>query len=486
MVRVRFAPSPTGFLHVGAARTAIYNWLYARNQNGTFILRIEDTDVVRSSQEMVQGIIDGMKWLGLDWDEGPIYQSQRLELYRERAKQLLQKGKAYYCYCTPEEIQERKTKTEAAGEYWWYDRRCYKLSEDEKSNFESEGRAKAIRFIIPEGKTRYKDMIRGKIEVENQTIEDFVLLRSDGHPTYHLSVVADDIDLGITHVIRGADHISNTPKQILLYLAFGAAVPRFAHQSLILGLDKKKLSKRHGVTSVLQFQEDGFLSLALLNYLVQMSWFPGEERIYSVTEMMEKFYLDKRSGGNPVFDMNKLEWLNGQLISQTAAEELFPLVKSDFSRTGLWREEFGSSEKEWFLRLLDLLKERSRKISDFSVRAIPFLSDDYPIEAEAAEKHLQDKILNDLMPKLAEDFESLDSFKAEGIERILRQRAETEDIKAGLLIHACRVLVLGTKVSPGIFEVLELLGREKTVARLRRYEEICRDHCPNGPLQERE
>ncbi len=451
MVRVRFAPSPTGFLHVGAARTAIYNWLYARNQQGTFILRIEDTDVERSSGEMVQGIIDGMKWLGLDWDEGPIYQSQRLDHYRDRAKQLLQMGKAYCCYCTPEEIQERKTKTEAAGDYWWYDRRCFKLTEDKKNQFEAEGRAKAIRFIIPEGITRYKDMIRGKIEVENRTIEDFVLLRSDGHPTYHLSVVADDIDLGITHVIRGADHISNTPKQILLYLALEASVPRFAHQSLILGPDKKKLSKRHGVTSVLQFQEDGFLSLALLNYLAQMSWSPGEEKIYPVEEMIEKFYLDKRSGGNPVFDMTKLEWLNGQLISQTTAETLLLLVRDDFKRAGLWRNEFDSEKKEWLLLLIDLLKERSRKITDFAVRAAPFLSDDYPFEKEAIEKHLQDEKLIDLLPKFAADLDAIDSFKAEEIERILRDRAESEGVKAGLLIHASRVLVLGTKVSPGIF-----------------------------------
>jgi glutamyl-tRNA synthetase/nondiscriminating glutamyl-tRNA synthetase len=461
---------------VGAARTAIYNWLYARSHKGTFILRIEDTDAERSSEEMVQGIIDGMAWLGLEWDEGPIYQSQRLDLYRERAHSLLEQGKAYPCYCTPEEIQERKIQAEASGEYWWYDKRCRNLSEEEKKRHESEGRASALRFKIPEGITRYKDMIRGKIEVNNSTIEDFVLLRSDGFPTYHLSVVADDIDLGITHIIRGADHISNTPKQILLYLALGASIPRFAHQSLILGPDKKKLSKRHGVTSVLQYRDNGFLSPALLNYLAQMSWSPGEERIYPVDEMIEKFYLDKRSGGNPVFDMSKLEWLNGQLISQTPAEELLPLVKADLKKADLWQKPLETDKKAWFLCLIDLLKERSRKIPDFALRATPFLRDDFPIEEDAVEKYLRDERLPELLPKLAADMEGLPEFNAAEIERVLRSRAEAEGIKAGLLIHAARVLILGTKVSPGIFEVLELIGQEKAVARLMKYDDVISRH----------
>ncbi len=472
MVKVRFAPSPTGHLHIGAARTAIYNWLYARHHAGLFILRIEDTDVERSSAEMTQGILDGMEWLGLDWDEAPIYQSQRLDLYRARAQELVDAGKAYYCFCTAEEIEQRRAKTEAAGEYWWYDRRCRELSEGERAAFEAEDRLKAIRFAVPdEGVVRYKDMIRGQIEVRNETIEDFVLLRSDGHPTYHLSVVVDDIDLEITHVIRGSDHISNTPKQILLYLAFGAPVPRFGHQSLILGPDKKKLSKRHGVTSVLKFREDGFLSLALLNYLAQMSWSPGEERIYTVEELIEKFYLDKRSRGNPVFDLTKLEWLNGQLISAMPAEELFPRVKEELEKAGMWDDALGGQKREWLLRLIDLLKERSRRMSDFSLRARPFLAeaDDIECEQEAVDKHLQDERLGELIPKLADDLTALDpgEFTAGRIEEVLRARAEAEDVKAGALIHAARVLVLGTKVSPGIFEVLELMGRGRTVARLR-------------------
>ncbi|MGB2908915.1 MAG: glutamate--tRNA ligase [Candidatus Aminicenantaceae bacterium] len=477
MVKVRFAPSPTGHLHIGAARTAIYNWLYARHEGGQFILRIEDTDVERSSEEMTQGILDGMKWLGMDWDKGPIYQSQRLDLYRIKAQELVDAGKAYYCFCTAQEIEERRAATEAAGEYWWYDRRCRELSDGEREAFEAEDRLKAIRFAVPDqGLVRYKDMIRGKIEVQNETIEDFVLLRSDGQPTYHLSVVVDDMELGITHVIRGSDHISNTPKQILLYLAFGAPVPRFGHQSLILGQDKKKLSKRHGVTSVLQFREDGFLSLAMLNYLAQMSWSPGEERIYSIDEMIAKFYLDKRSRGNPVFDLTKLEWLNGQLISAMPAEELFPRVKEELDKAGLWDVSLAGERREWLLRLIDLLKERSRRMTDFALRAKPFLADagDIEYEQEAVDKHLQDERLGELILKLADDLAALDigEYTAERIEEVLRARAEAEDVKAGALIHAARVLVLGTKVSPGIFQVLELMGRDRTIVRLRQIDKV--------------
>jgi len=487
MVRVRFAPSPTGHLHIGAARTAIYNWLYARHEGGTFILRIEDTDVERSSKAMTQGILDGLVWLGLDWDEGPVYQSQRLDLYRERARELLDRGKAYRCYCTPEEIEARRVEVEASGEYWWYDRRCRNLTEAEVDEFEAEGRAKAIRFAVPDGGVvRYKDMIRGRIEVENATIEDFVLLRGDGHPTYHLSVVVDDIELEITHVIRGSDHISNTPKQILLYLAFGAPVPRFAHQSLILGPDKKKLSKRHGVTSVLQFRDDGFLSLALLNYLAQMSWSPGEERIYAVEEMVDKFYLDKRSRGNPVFDLNKLEWLNGQLISRMPAGDLYPRVKMELEKAGLWEESLEEARKGWLLRLIDLLKERSRRMPDFAVRARPFLSDEVEFEPEAIEKYLRDERLGDLLAKLADDFAGLEDFSAGRIEAALRARAEAEGVAAGPLIHAARVLVLGSKVSPGIFDVLELVGRARTVSRLRKWGDIKGGEMGRIPIYNKE
>ena len=337
MVRVRFAPSPTGYLHIGAARTCFFNWLFARHHGGRFVLRIEDTDFARSSEKMIRGIIDGLQWLSLDWDEGPVFQSQRLALYRQKAQELIEKGRAYTCYCKPEEIEERIEKTPEAGDFWGYDRFCLHLTGAQKKQFEAEGRAKAVRFLVPEREIRYKDLIHGDISVDSRNIEDFVLLRGDGLPTYHLSVVVDDSELGITHVLRGDDHISNTPKQILLYRAFDVEPPEFGHLPLILGPDKKKLSKRHGVTSVLEFRDQGYLPLAFLNFLAQMSWSPGEERIYSLEEMVQRFSLQKVSKGSPVFDLNKLEWLNGQLISQMGAEDLAPLVAGELKEEGLWQ-----------------------------------------------------------------------------------------------------------------------------------------------------
>jgi glutamyl-tRNA synthetase/nondiscriminating glutamyl-tRNA synthetase len=468
MVRVRFAPSPTGHLHIGAARTAIFNWLYARHNEGKFLLRIEDTDLERSSEEMSEGILVSIAWLGMDWDEGPVYQSKRLNLYRERAEELVERGYAYHCFCSPDEIEVRKKEGKAVGKFWEYDRRCLDLSTKERTEFISNGRTGAIRFLVPETEVHYKDLLHGEISVKSSTIEDFVLLRSDGLPTYHLSVVVDDIDMGITHVIRGDDHISNTPKQILLYRAFGEQPPKFGHQSLILGEDKKKLSKRYGVTSVLQFRDEGYLPLALFNFLAQMSWTPKEgERIYSMEEMVEKFSLEKRSRGNPVFDKDKLDWLNGQAINLMSAEELVGYVKDELVNFGLWRDDLDIERKEWFYKLLDLIKERRRTKKEFVYSLRPFLSDQFPFEVDGIEKYLMDERLPELLNELEEDFESVAHFSAENIERALRERAEKGGVKAAYFIHALRILVLGMKVSPGIFEVLELVGKEKTLQRMR-------------------
>lgn len=478
MVRVRFAPSPTGYLHIGAARTCFFNWLFARHHEGHFILRIEDTDVARSSYEMTQGILDGLHWLGLDWDEGPLFQSKKLDDYRDKAKGLVDKGLAYTCYCTPDEIKERITKTPDAGEFWGYDRHCLHLSEKEKESFESEGRAKAVRFLVPEGNIQYDDLVHGPISVDSRTVEDFVLLRGDGLPTYHLSVVVDDLESQISHVIRGDDHISNTPKQILLYRAFGSDPPAFAHLALIMGPDKKKLSKRHGVTSVLQFKSQGYLPLAFLNFLAQMSWSPGEEGIFSVEDLISRFSLDKVSKGSPVFDLSKLEWLNGQLISRMKTDELAPLVKKELLNEDLWRNELETSQKEWYHKLIDLLKERSRTIKAFPRAARPFLLDGIDYDAGGVEKYLTDERLDTLIPRLRRDFEVIENFSSQEIERVLRLRAEKEGVKAAVLIHALRMLVVGEPVSPGIFDVLELVGRERTLERMDKLQEARRrGHC---------
>jgi len=469
MVRVRFAPSPTGHLHIGAARTAIFNWLFARHHKGKFVLRIEDTDVSRSSEEMTGDILEALAWLGVDWDEGPVFQSLRRALYKQKAAELVEKGYAYYCFCSPGEIRKRREAGKATGKFWEYDRRCLHLSREEKKKYIEEGRTGAIRFLVPETGIRYKDLLHGDISVDSGTIEDFVLLRKDGLPTYHLSVVVDDIDLGITHVIRGDDHISNTPKQILLYRAFGVEPPEFAHQSLILGKDKKKLSKRHGVTSVLQFREQGYLSLALFNFLALMSWNPaGGERIYGREEMIAGFSLDKKSRGSPVFDTDKLDWLNGQVINRMNSAEIAAHVKDELRKFDLWQDDLEGSRRDWFYRLLDLLKDRRRNRREFVYSLRPFLSDSFPFEVEGVEKHLMDERLTDLLPRLQEDFQNIQEFTAPDIEKALRNRAEKEGVKAALFIHALRVLTLGMKVSPGIFEILELLGKEKTVKRMMR------------------
>ncbi|HTZ89014.1 MAG TPA: glutamate--tRNA ligase, partial [Alloacidobacterium sp.] len=328
--RVRFAPSPTGYLHVGGARTALFNWLFARHFGGTMILRIEDTDFERSSEEMVEGILVGMRWLGLEWDEGPFYQSHRLDLYRATAEKLIASGHAYYCFCTKAELEARRAEAAAAGRPPMYDRRCRSIDRATAAARKASGEAAAVRFAVPDGgATSFDDAVFGRVEFANSEIEDFVLLRSDGIPTYHLSVVADDIDMRLTHIIRGADHISNTPKQVLQYQALGAALPIFAHVPLILGPDKTRLSKRHGATSVIAYKEMGIVPEAFRNFLALLGWTPGAEykdrEIFSSDELTRLFSLDGISKSNAVFNNDKLAWFNTEYIRAYDAAKLLPL-----------------------------------------------------------------------------------------------------------------------------------------------------------------
>src|SRR6476659_5646609 len=364
MVRVRFAPSPTGYLHVGGARTALFNWLFARRQGGTFVLRIEDTDTERSSWEMVAGIVDGLRWLGLDWDEGPdvggphapYFQSARLEGHRARAERLAGEGRAYYCYCSSEDLQAKRAAAEAAGGGWIYDRTCCALSPEEIGQREADGVPRAVRFKVPPGRTSFVDQVHGPIAFDNAHIEDFVIVRSDGQPTYHLSVVCDDIDMAITQVIRGDDHISNTPKHVLLFEAFGAAIPAFAHVPLILGTDKKRLSKRHGATSVTEYQRLGYLPEAMVNFLALLGWSPGGAReIFTQDELVAVFSLEGISGGNAVFNPEKLEWFNQQHIQRLPLNELARRVEPALREAELWTAELAGLRHDWFLRLVDLI-----------------------------------------------------------------------------------------------------------------------------------
>src|SRR6476660_906109 len=397
MVRVRFAPSPTGYLHVGGARTALFNWLLARRQLGTFVLRIEDTDTERSSWEMVTGIVDGLRWLGLDWDEGPdvggprgpYFQSQRFEGHRARVERLLRDQRAYYCYCTPEQIQAKRADAEAAGGGWIYDRTCCALPAAEIARLNAAGTPRAIRFKVPDGRISFTDLVHGPIAFDNANIEDFVILRSDGQPTYHLSVGADDVDMEITHVVRGDDHISNTPKHVLLFEAFGATIPQFAHVPLILGTDKKRLSKRHGATSVTEYQRLGYLSEAMVNFLALLGWSPGtDEELLTRAEMTQLFTLEGISGGNAVFNAEKLDWFNQQHIGRLPGMELLRRIESRLRDANLWRDSLATSESEWIVGVLELLKPRVKKLAQLVLELQPFLVEEPAFDEAAVEKHL--------------------------------------------------------------------------------------------------
>ncbi len=473
-VRVRFAPSPTGHLHVGGARTALFNYLFARKHGGTFILRIEDTDRERSSEEMTAGIIDGLAWLGLDPDEGPIFQSDRGALYEQFANRLLEAGYAYHCYAPKELIEEERNAAQKAGTSY-NARFARQWNADNADSRKAEGVRPVLRFRVPEGETVVEDRIVGTVKFNNEEIEDFILLRSDGSPTYHISVVADDADLNVTHVIRGVDHLTNTSKQVLLYQAAGMQPPVFAHLPLILGEDRKRLSKRHGATSVLEFQREGFLPETMFNFLALLCWSPGEDReIFSREEAIELFDLGDVTSSDAVFDMKKLEWMNGQYFSAMSGEQLIPLVKPVLEEEGLWDDSLGGDRRVWFAGLLEMLAERSRRLGDFAAQARPYLSDDFDYDAKARKKHLKHEGLAGHLAVWADELENsaTDAFTPEETEQLLRNVADRLEIKAAILIHASRVAVVGQAVSPGIFDVLEKIGRDRTVQRLRRLVEM--------------
>jgi glutamyl-tRNA synthetase len=474
--RVRFAPSPTGYLHVGGARTALFNWLFARRLGGVFVLRIEDTDAERSSQDMVEGILDGLRWLGLDWDEGPqiggphgpYFQSERIDRHRVMANTLVAQGHAYYCYCTTEELKARRDAAEQAGSAWRYDRACLSLTADEVAARERDRRPRAIRFRVPEGPTRFDDLVHGPIEFDGANIEDFVILRSDGQPTYQLSVVSDDVEMAITHVVRGDDHISNTPKQILLYRAVGADVPRFAHVPLILGPDKKRLSKRHGATSVTEYARQGYLPEAMVNFLSLLGWSPGGDReLFTRDELVAAFALEGISGGNAVFNPEKLDWFNQQHIMRLAPDELGRRLKPLLEGAGLWRDDYLTDRHAWFFAVLELLKPRAKRLDEVAAQGRFFFSDTLEFDRDAVEKHLRAPAMDGHLAALDAALGAIETFDPASIEATLRATAEARSVKAASLIHAVRVAVTGKAVSPGLFDVLALLGRDRVHARLR-------------------
>ena len=496
--RLRFAPSPTGYLHVGGARTALFNWLYARRTGGVFVLRIEDTDVERSSWDKVEGILEGLRWLGLDWDEGPgvggshgpYFQSQRLDRYREMGERLVREGHAYYCYCNAETpVAARLGGTDSPdvgrvfspgaaegeeegdtprGESWTYDRRCLQLTPNEVAAREAATTPRAIRFKVPDGATTFHDLVHGDIAFDNANIEDFVALRSDGHPTYHLSVVVDDIDMAITHVVRGDDHISNTPKQVLLYHAFGSPVPAFAHVPLILGPDKRRLSKRHGATSVTEYERQGFVPEAMVNFLALLGWSPGSgnRELFGRDELIEAFSLEGISSSNAVFDPEKLEWFSAQHIAAMSAEDLARRIEPSLRSAGVWRDQYAGAERESLRRLIELLRPRAKRTTEFVEKGRFFLAGTVTYDPDAVRKHLATPQALALLRAVRELCAATEPFTAVALEPALRERAVALGVKAGALIHPTRVAVTGQAASPGIFDVLELLGRARVLARI--------------------
>ena len=468
-VRVRFAPSPTGFLHVGGARTALFNWLFARKQGGVFLLRIEDTDVDRSKPELVEAVIEGIRWLGLDWDEGPYYQSQRYELYRAVGERLKESGRAYPCFCSPEELAERRKLAEKEGRPPGYDGRCRRLPPDEVTRRLEKGERHATRFAVPEdGVTGFDDLVFGRVEVANDEIEDFVLFRGDGHPTYHQGVVADDVDMGITHVIRGADHISNTHKQVLLYEALGEKAPVFAHVPLILGPDRTRMSKRHGATSVTVYAEEGFLPEAFRNFLALLGWSPGDDtELMHTEELIRRFSLEQVSRTNAVFDRTKLEWFNSEYLRNDPLDKVLPHVERELRRAGLWDDAYAGERKEWFAAAVDLLRPRVRLLTDFTTWACAFFSDDFDYDPAAVKKFLtKDERLPEWLGECRANLEQVSDWSHDPIEQAVRSVAENHGIKAGVLINAIRVGLTGQRVAPPLFNTMEILGRERVLARL--------------------
>jgi len=476
MLRVRFAPSPTGYLHIGGARTALFNWLYARRHGGTFVLRIEDTDTERSSWDMVSGIVDGLRWLGLDWDEGPdvggphapYFQSQRVDKARLLAQQLVDEGRGYYCYCSMEMLQQKRQAAEAGGGGWIYDRTCCNLSPDEVASREASGMPRAVRFKVPAGHTSFADLVHGPIAFDNANIEDFVVLRSDLQPTYHLSVVADDMAMAITHVVRGDDHISNTPKQVLLYQAFGSRIPEFAHVPLILGPDKKRLSKRHGATSVMEYQRLGYLPEAMVNFLALLGWSPGDDReLFTRDDLIAAFTLEGISGGNAVFNPEKLDWFNQQHILRLSVDDLAARLQPVLEQSALWSADLAASRRDWFHKLLELIRPRVKKLDQFAEELRPFLQQSVDYDQAAVSKHIAKPEIRSAFTALPDTLTAVVPFRGAALESALRLLADSHGVKAAALIHATRVAVTGRAVSPGLFEVLELMGAERVGARVR-------------------
>ena len=468
--RLRVAPSPTGYLHVGGARTALLNWLYARKFGGVMLLRIEDTDKARSTDESTRAIFDGLTWLGLTWDEEVVHQGAHLERHRADALRMLENGTAYRCFCTQEALAERRAAAEAMGETFRYDRRCDRLSAGEIEERLASGAPYTVRFRVPDGNTSWDDLVHDTITFPNKDIEDFIVLRTDGTPIYNLAVVSDDIAMAITVVMRGDDHISNTPKQVMLYHALGAELPRFAHLPMIHGMDGKKLSKRHGATAVGDYQHLGILPDAMLNFLALLGWAPGNDiEVMTVPQMIELFDTKGLHRKAAIFDTKKLEWMNGQHLQMLSLEDLVARTVPALVAAQLTTAAALSERHEWFVTLLGLLTVRARTIDDIVRQSAPYFTERVAYEPEAVAKQWKDREASaGLLQAIHGALVGAPEWDAAAMEASLRVLAEQIGLgdKAGKLFQPLRVALTGQTASPGIFDVLMLLGRERSLQRL--------------------
>jgi glutamyl-tRNA synthetase len=456
-VRTRFAPSPTGDLHIGGARTALFNWLLARHSQGVFILRIEDTDVARSTQESIQVILDAMTWLGMDWDEGPFYQTQRISLYREAAEKLLKEGKAYRCYCTPEELETKREAALKAGMKPKYDRTCLG-----RKSFPSE-RPSAIRFLSPEeGKTVVEDLIQGRVEFDNTELDDLIILRSDGLPTYNFSVVVDDATMGITHVIRGNDHLNNTPRQIQIYQALGYPIPNFGHVPMILGPDKKKLSKRHGAQSVMEYKKMGYLPQAVVNYLVRLGWSYGDQEEFTREELIEKFSLEAVGRSAAAINPGKLDWLNSQYIKKIELKELVQRVRPFIEAKG-----YSNMAPDLLRKAILSLRERVKTLVEMADLSEFYFCEEIVYDEKAAGKFLNQEI-TPMLEQVVTSLSKESTLEKENVHRLIQQLAETRREPLVKIAQPIRVALTGRTVSPPIDEVIEVLGKGEVIKRLQR------------------
>ena len=467
-LRLRFAPSPTGYLHVGGARTALFNWLLARRFGGAFLLRIEDTDRARSTEESTQAIFDGLRWLGLDWDEDVVFQGAGLEQHRRDAYRLLESGAAYRCFCTPEHLAAARASAEQQKTSFKYDRRCDRLSSEEISRRVADSTPFVLRFRVPEGATEWDDLVHDRIAFPNKDIEDFVILRSDGTPIYNMAVVSDDIAMRITLVMRGDDHISNTPKQILLYRALNAELPRFGHVPMIHGLDGKKLSKRHGATAVADYEMLGILPGAMVNFLALLGWSPGGDReVMLLDDMIGLFSPEGLQKKAAIFDPKKLEWMNGQHLSLMSAESLARLVTPALVASGLTTSAEVGARIGWYHQLLDMLKVRARTVHDIVRQAAPYFADEIEYEPDAVAKAWKDPVeVAAILDASHKRLSQLDEWSVDAMERALRELATERGVPGGKIFQPLRVALTGMSVSPGIFEVLLAMGRDRALLRL--------------------